>query len=59
MKVTTTFTPGIGWQYVLSDADRLVGRFGNFETEAGAKRAGDDAAQKWGKLTCAQWLAQA
>jgi hypothetical protein len=41
MQVHTTYTPGIGWQYELSDSTGLLlGRYGSFETEQEAMRAG-------------------
>jgi hypothetical protein len=40
MQVHTTYTPGIGWQYVLMRDDALIGRYGNFDTEREAMRAG-------------------
>jgi hypothetical protein len=40
MQVHTTYTTGIGWQYVLMRGDTLIGHYGNFDTEREAMRAG-------------------
>lgn len=38
--ITAEYSPGIGWQYVLHINGVLFGRYGNFNTEAAALRAG-------------------
>lgn len=38
--ITAEYTPGIGWQYVVCVDGVLFGRYGNFNTESAALRAG-------------------
>lgn len=40
------YSPGIGWQYVLTRDGALFGRYGSFETEAAALREGRAAIAK-------------
>lgn len=41
IEVTSEFMPGIGWQYAIHRDGVLFGRYGSFETEAGALHAGN------------------
>lgn len=41
--VGTTYQPGIGWMYTVTRNGQLQGRYGNFETEGEALRAGTAA----------------
>lgn len=38
--ISAEYSPGIGWQYVVHADGKLVGRYGNFDTEGEAIRAG-------------------
>lgn len=42
-QITAEYVPGIGWMYVVHRGGVLVGRQGNFETEAAALAAGHAA----------------